>query len=475
MNRTYLIIMSFFVFIFCSNVFRCKAQDNTLSKIKSQGYIIMGTSADFSPFEFLKNGEIVGIDIDIARKIAEELGVELKINDLSFDSLIVELKNGTIDFVASGLSYTEEKAKNIEFSKSYLTASQEAVVKKDSLIKELKDFSNKKIGVQLGSTGDSFATELENAEVTRFEKFPEAVAALLSDNIDIIIIDNYSADQIINKNESLCKLSKNLTEEMYNIGVKKDNTELLEVINKVILEIQQNGELEKIINSYIHVNSEDLKKDFLKEYSLYIIEGLRNTLKITFFSAIIGILLGILTASMKVASKSNKKFKILGIFAFFYTTIIRGTPVLVQLFIMYYIILSKISKNPITAAIITLGMNSGAYVCEHVRAGIRSIDIGQFEAGRSLGISERVLMSKIIVPQAVKNILPSLVGESISLLKETAAVGFIGVMDLSLAGKKITSITFEPVLPLFIIAAIYLILVLILVFVLHKIEMRLKK
>jgi polar amino acid transport system substrate-binding protein len=441
----------------------------------------MGTSADFPPFESLKNGKIVGIDVEIAKNIAKKLGVkletdlELKISDLSLSSLMFELKNGTIDFMASGFSYTEERARNVNFSESYFTASQEIIVKKNSEIKEPNDLSGKKIGVQLGTTGDSYCTNLGNMEVVRFDKITDSIVALSNGNIDAVVIDGFSADKIVSKNANLHKIPKNLTEESYSIGVKKGNTKLLKIVNEVLLEMKQNGELEKIINSYMQPEYVEESKSFFEEYSPYIIEGIANTLKITFFAAIIGILLGVLMASLKVASKSNKRMKIFDVFVTFYTTITRGTPALVQLFIMYYVIFSRISKNPITAAIITFGINSGAYVCEHVRAGIEAIERGQFEAGRSLGISERVLMSKIIVPQAIKNILPSLTGEIISLLKETAVVGFIGVMDLSLAGKKITSVTFEPALPLFIVAAIYLILVAGLTFIHKKIERRMKK
>jgi polar amino acid transport system substrate-binding protein len=447
---------------------------NDLDQIKTHGYITIGTSADFPPFEFLRDGKVVGIDAEIANKIAEKLGVTLRINDVSLDSLAFNLKNGFIDFVASAWSYTEERAQNVDFSESYFTASQEIVVRKYSSIKEPKDLAEKKVGVQLGSTGDDYTTTLRNMEVVRFEKCTDAIMALSNGNIDAIVMDGFAAEQVVHKNSNhLQKLPKNLTEESYSLAVKKGNTELLEVINMVLAEIKQNGEFERMVKSYIKIEIEE--ESFIKKYLPYVREGLINTLKITFFAAIIGVSIGLFLASLKVAVKTNKRLKALGVFANVYTTVIRGTPVLVQLFIMYYVILSNVFKDPVIATIITLGINSGAYVCEHVRAGIEAIDRGQFEAGRSLGLREDAVMIKIIVPQAIKNILPSLAGETISLLKETAVVGFIGVMDLTMAGKKITSITFEPALPLFMVAAIYLILVIGLTFVLHNIERRLKK
>jgi His/Glu/Gln/Arg/opine family amino acid ABC transporter permease subunit len=478
MKKIFSIISYFFVFInlfyFCF-IINCSAQnESTLDKIKANGYITMGTSADFPPFESLKDGKIVGIDVEIAEKIAEKLGVKLKISDVSFSSLIFELKSGSVDFIASGWSYTDERAQNVDFSENYFTASQEIVIKIDGPIKKPEDLTGKKVGVQLGNTGDTYCTELGNMEVVRFDKYTDAIAALLNGNIDAMVMDDFAAKQVVRKNsDHICKLSENLTEESYGIAIKKGDTELLEIINATLAEIKQNGELEKIINSHRQTGEES--GSFAEKYLPYIKEGLINTLNITFFAALIGMSVGFLLASLKITAKSNKKLKILGIFTDIYITITRGTPVLVQLFIMYYIILSNIFKDPIIVAIITFGINSGAYVCEHVRAGIEAIDKGQFEAGRSLGLHENTVMTRIIFPQAIKNILPSLAGETISLLKETAVVGFIGVMDLSLAGKKITSVTFEPTLPLFMTAVIYLALTAGLTFVLYHIERRFKK
>ena len=451
-----------------------------ISMIKSKGYMTMGTSADFSPFEFLKNGEVTGIDVEIAKKIAEKLGVELKIKDTSFNSLIMELNNEEIDFIVAGFTKTEERAKSVDFSDSYFTASQKIVVKNGSSIKNPEDIHGKKVGVQLGTTGDSLCSgnDFKDVQVFRYDKFTEAITALSSGSIDCVVMDGFSADQVVKKNENLCVIPESLTEESYCIGIKKGNLGLVEFINKIILEMKQNGEIDKIVDSYMNHPEVDSSKNDSKflnsEHWQYIVQGLYVTLKVTLFSMMIGILLGVLTASLKIISDSSNKFKILGILVNFYTTVIRGTPVIVQLFIIYYVALSGISKNPIIAAIVTLGINSGAYICEHIRAGIKAISKGQFEAGRSLGLSEKTLMSKIIVPQAIKNTLPSLAGEAISLLKETAAVGFIGVMDLSLAGKKITSVTFDPVFPLFTVAAIYLVLVVGLTFILNKIERKIK-
>ena len=465
-----------YIFLF---VFLLSITCNAAEKI-----ITMGTSADFPPFEYLQKSEIVGIDVEIAKKIAQSQNCELKIKDMSFNNVLVEVINGSVDLGISGITKTEERAKKVDFSYNYFTASQKAMVKDNSDIKSVKDVKGKKIGVQLGTTGDHYCTDKKLGDVTRYDKYTDAVSALSNEIIDVLVLDGFTADQIAKKNKDFYVIPESLTEESYCIAVKKGRADLLQSINKVIYEMKQNGELDRIVESYMNSpdfdssksdSSNEFDSKFTnKEYFEYISKGLIVTLKITLFAMIVGIILGVLASSLRIISNSNKKLKILGVLVNFYTTVIRGTPVIVQLFIIYYIALSGISKNPIIAAVVTLGINSGAYVCEHIRAGIQSISKGQFEAGKSLGLSEKTLMSKIIIPQAIKNTLPSLAGEAISLLKETAAVGFIGVMDLSLAGKKITSVTFDPVLPLFTVATIYLVLVVGLTFILNKIERKMK-
>lgn len=209
---------------------------------------------------------------------------------------------------------------------------------------------------------------------------------------------------------------------------------------------------------------------------LYILEGLLNTLLITFFAVLLGVFLGALVALVKVAHSNNpNRLKIANGICTLYLTIIRGTPVVVQLLIMYYIILNGTAVNDITTAILAFGINSGAYVAEVIRSGIQSIDRGQMEAGRSLGLSQRTTMIKIIFPQALKNVLPAVGNEFIALLKETSVAGYIGIQDLTKGGDIIRSQTFLPFTPLVTTAAVYLIIVIGLTTLLTKFERRLHR
>lgn len=215
-----------------------------------------------------------------------------------------------------------------------------------------------------------------------------------------------------------------------------------------------------------------------------LLNGLLVTVEITLFAAAIGVVIGFLIAiirstyDMNLSGKKCRSFgdyilKIVNFICNIYITVIRGTPVVIQLMIMYFIVFAS-SRDGIIAAIISFGINSGAYVAEIVRSGIMSIDKGQFEASRSLGFDYKSTMIHVIVPQAFKNILPALGNEFIVLVKETSVAGYVAIQDLTYVGNLIRSRTYEAFFPLIAVALIYLVIVLILTFLLKKLERRLR-
>ena len=232
----------------------------------------------------------------------------------------------------------------------------------------------------------------------------------------------------------------------------------------------------------------DLKEDFILNFVQqnrwsFITSGLKNTLIITLFAGIIGVLLGAVVAIIRSSYDKNYKDMKSGIkkgllafsnwFCKIYLTVIRGTPVVVQLMIMYYIIFAS-SRNSLLVAILAFGINSGAYVAEIVRSGIMSIDVGQFEAGRSLGFDYTQTMVHIIIPQAIKNVLPALANEFIVLIKETSVAGYVTIRDLTMGGNIIRAATYSPFMPLVAVAIIYLVLVMFFTWLIGKIERRLR-
>ena len=215
------------------------------------GKIVMVTNAEFPPYEYHENNTIVGIDADIARAIADQMGMELEIQDMAFDSLIPAIQSGQADFAAAGMTVNEERLRNVDFTETYAEAAQVIIVKEGSAIAAPADLTGKKIGVQTGTTGDIYADDVENAEVQRFNKGMEAVMALTQDKLDAVIIDREPAKVFVKENEGLKILDEAFTEEEYAIAIKKGNTELLEKMNAAIKELKESGELQKIVDKYI--------------------------------------------------------------------------------------------------------------------------------------------------------------------------------------------------------------------------------
>ena len=203
-------------------------------------------------------------------------------------------------------------------------------------------------------------------------------------------------------------------------------------------------------------------------------DGMKITLIVTIFAVLIGVLLGFLIAIVRTTHDKTGKLKILNAICKVYLTVIRGTPVVVQLMIIYFIIFGSVDISKVLVAIIAFGINSGAYVAEIFRSGIMSIDNGQFEAGRSLGFNYAQTMMYIIMPQAFKNVLPTLCNEFISLLKETSVSGYIALQDLTKGGDIIRSRTYDAFMPLIAVALIYLAMVMIFTKLVSLLERRLR-
>lgn len=328
---------------------------------RNNGTLTVATNVAFPPYEYYESNMPKGIDMDLARAIADYLGMKLKIEDMEFDSIIVAVSSGKADIGMAGMSVTPDRLKNIDFSESYATSKQ------------------------------------------------------------VIIVRNGS---------SLSKQSF----------------------------------------------TEKFKQNFINDGRWkYLVKGLKNTLVITLFAAIIGIILGFIIAIIRVGNNMNGSFGLWNWFCKLYLTVMRGTPAVIQLLIIYYVIFASVNVSKILVAVIAFGLNSAAYVAEAVRAGIMSIDKGQFEAGRSLGLSFNKTMIYIILPQAIKNTLPALGNEFIALIKETSISGYIGLQDLTKGGDIIRSTTWEAFMPYIAVALLYLIIVMILTWGVNCMERRLKK
>lgn len=221
-------------------------------KLVKEGTLTMATNAYFPPYEYYDGQDIIGIDVDIAKAIADKMGLELKVEDMEFDSIITAVSTGKADLGLAGMTVTPDRQKNVDFSDSYATGIQSVIVKEDSTITKIDDLQGKKIGVQLSTTGDIYATDdFGKDSVVQYNKGNDAVMALTQGQVDAVIIDNEPAKSYVEANKGLKILDTEYATENYAACISKDNAGLTKAVNKALAELKDDGTLQKIVDKYI--------------------------------------------------------------------------------------------------------------------------------------------------------------------------------------------------------------------------------
>lgn len=452
-------------------------QDQTWEKIKERGELRVGLSADYAPMEFehTVNGktEYAGVDIDLAKKIAKDNNLKLKIVNMSFDSLLGALKTGKIDIIISGMTSTPERKKQVDFSDSYMMTKNIMLVKKDKVneYKDIKDFNNKKVGAQKGTEQEKIAqTEIENASITSLSRLPDVILALKSGKVEGAVVEKPVAEAYLKQNPKLGISNVKFNEEEKDtvIAVPKDSPKLLSQINKTIKEVIDKGLIDKYMTNAANAMNDD--SGFISKYGSFFLKGIKITILISLIGVALGSILGAFVALMKLS-----KIKIISWIASIYIEILRGTPMLVQVFIVFFGITAALGLDisALVCGTIALVINSSAYIAEIIRAGINAVDKGQMEAARSLGLNYRQTMKSVIMPQAIKNILPALGNEFVTLIKESSIVSTIGVGEIMFNAQVVQGISFDPFTPLLVAAALYFVLTFVLTRIMNMIEGRL--
>lgn len=452
-------------------------QDQAWEKIKERGELRVGLSADYAPMEFehTVNGktEYAGVDIDLAKKIAKDNNLKLKIVNMSFDSLLGALKTGKIDIIISGMTSTPERKKQVDFSDSYMMTKNIMLVKKDKVneYKDIKDFNNKKVGAQKGTEQEKIAqTEIENASITSLSRLPDVILALKSGKVEGAVVEKPVAEAYLKQNPKLGISNVKFNEEEKDtvIAVPKDSPKLLSQINKTIKEVKDKGLIDKYMTNAANAMNDD--SGFISKYGSFFLKGIKITILISLIGVALGSILGAFVALMKLS-----KIKIISWIASIYIEILRGTPMLVQVFIVFFGITAALGLDisALVCGTIALVINSSAYIAEIIREGINAVDKGQMEAARSLGLNYRQTMKSVIMPQAIKNILPALGNEFVTLIKESSIVSTIGVGEIMFNAQVVQGISFDPFTPLLVAAALYFVLTFVLTRIMNMIEGRL--
>lgn len=457
--------------------------------------LTMITSPDYPPYEFYetKGGQrkIVGFDIDIANYLQKELGFKLNITQSDFNGLIPALQANRADFVMAGMTPTPERRKSVDFSIIYYEARDTIVASKSSNLTKPEDLSGKTVGVQLGTIQEQNAKQISqkvaNIKLKQLNKVPEIIQEIKAGRIDAAIVEDAVALGFVQANPDLeFNVIPSLEDASGSAIAFPKGSQLVEPFNNVLRKMKNNGELERLskkwfsatpIESIPTSSSEEttgLNLDFRRIIPEipFILKGIPLTLSFTLSSVFLGLFWGTALSFFKISG-----IKILGWFANVYTSIFRGTPLLLQLSLVYFATpqLTGYDISAFQAGVFTFTLNSGAYMSETIRGGIQAVDKGQFEAAMSMGVSYPMMMWDIILPQALKNILPALVNETIGLLKDSSLVATIGVVEILRSAQIVGANKYIYFEPLLFAGLIYYVLVMGLSFAASNLERKLRR
>ena len=419
--------------------------------INDDDTFVVATNMPFGPFEYKgSDGKAYGIDIEIAIGFAQSRGLELAIIEMDFNSIFFNISSGYSDIGMAGITITPAREEEYEFTTPYYNASQKLIVQKNNhdfdqcktaedVENVLKKLKNKEICYQNGTTGNWY---IVGDEGFGFEGFANikgvGYSTLLSAFQDVAYGSVYAV---------------------------------------VADELPAEALLDKLNDSFIEKVQSFMNSLGVKYFQMLLLEGFINTIAIAIIGLFIGIVIGIIVGMIKVAPKYKWYMKVLDKISTGYVTVFRGTPIVVQLLVAYFVIrpLLPIMINKLPIAIIVFGLNSGAYISEIIRGGINSVDKGQMEASRALGLNYKTSMFKVVIPQAIKNIIPSIGNEFIALIKETSIVSFISIVDLYSALQKIGDPNYDYMVPYLAMALVYVIVIVIISAVIKLIEKRFAK
>ncbi|PAF32704.1 amino acid ABC transporter substrate-binding protein/permease [Paenibacillus sp. 7516] len=452
------------------------AESNT-----SKTYVI-GTDITFAPFEFQDvNGNFVGIDMDLLDAIAKDQNFKYEIKALGFNAAVQALEANQVDGVIAGMSITDERKQKFDFSESYFESGVVmGVSANNDTVKSYEDLRGKKVAVKTGTEGYTFAESVASKygfTIVPFDDSSQMYDDVKTGNSVACFEDFPVLAYGVKQNNGLKIVTEKEEGGSYGFAVSKGkNQELLQMFNDGLTNIKANGEYKRITETYIGENASttaDMGRWELVQKSLpSLIKGLGNTLLYTIVSLFFAFILGLVFGFMKVG---HNKF-LRGV-ATVFVDVFRGVPLIVLAFFIYFGIPQALGFTmPLfLAAILTLSLNAGAYVTEIIRGGIQSIDRGQMEAARSLGLPYRKAMMKIVIPQAIRIMIPSFINQMVITLKDTSILSVIGLVELTQSGKIVIARTFASFDIWLTVAIMYLIVIIALTKIADHLEVRVRR
>jgi glutamine transport system permease protein len=455
---------------------------STITSVNAEEKTYMiGTDVTFAPFEFQDvNGDFVGIDMDLLKAISEDQGFKYEIKPLGFNAAVQALEAKQVDAVIAGMSITEERAQKFDFSDPYFDSGVIMAVDEDNeSVSSYEDLKGERVAVKTGTEGASFAQSIQEEygfEIVTYDESANMYEDVKSGN-SIAAFDDYPVLAYgVKQGNGLKIVTEKEAGNSYGFAVSKgENAELLQMFNTGLMNLRASGEYQEILDQYLETGSEVAEDtgffSLLKQSFPSLMSGLKMTMILTVVSLIIASALGVVFGLFQVS-----KNKLLRIIATIYVDVFRGTPLIVQAFFIYFGIPAAldIRISAVAAGLITLSLNAGAYMAEIVRGGIQSIDKGQMEAARSLGLPYGKAMAKVVLPQAVQVMIPSFINQFVITLKDTSILSIIGINELTQSGKIIIARNLESFQMWLIVGVIYFIIIMILTKVSNVLERRLK-
>jgi len=451
----------------------------------------IATDTTFPPFEYQDaSGEYVGIDLDLLKAIAEDQGFEYRLQPLGFNAAVQALQSGNVDGVIAGMSITDERKQTFDFSEPYFDSGPiMGVDANNSAILSYEDLRGHRVAVKTGTEGAAFADSIKDQygfTVITFDDSPQLIEEVKAGG-SVAYFEDYPvvAFGIAQGNGMKMPLPKE-PGGSYGFAVNKgQNAELLEMFNAGLANIKESGKYKEVVASYlgdsfaseggeIEIAATAKMSGFELIWTSMpaFLKGLGYTVYYTLISLFFAFILGLIFGSMKVSHN-----KVLRGIATVFVDIFRGIPLLILAFFIYFAIPQALNFTmPIwTAAILALSLNAGAYVTEIIRGGIQSIDKGQMEAARSLGVPYGTAMRKIILPQAIKVMVPSFINQMVITLKDTSIMSIIGLVELTQSGKLVVARTFQSFEVWLTIGIMYLIVITILTKIADRLERRVSR
>ena len=439
---------------------------------KKDTYVIASDSA-FAPFEFQNSSnEYVGIDVDLMKRAAELQGFNIEFKFIGFSAAVQAVEGNQADGMIAGMTITDERKNSFDFSNAYFQSGIQIAVKKDNTsIKSYEDLKGKTVGAKVGTESADFLAANKDKygfKVKNYDAADQLYEAVKVGAVDAIMDDYPVIGYAISQGQELATPIAKESGGEYGFAVKKgQNSELTEMFNEALAEMKRTGEYDQIVNKYISNGSETAaekteKADnstlwgILQNNYQQLLAGLGKTMVLALVSFALALVVGVIFGLMSVAP-----IKAVRIVASIYVDIIRGIPMMVLAFFIFFGLsgATGITIPDFAAGIITLTLNASAYIAEIVRGGINAVPVGQMEASRSLGLSYGRTMQKIILPQAIKIMIPSFVNQFVISLKDTTIISVIGVVELLQTGKIIVASTLQSTYVYFIIAVMYLIII----------------